>query len=260
MTTSRPSSPLVLTTSWDDGHPLDLKLADLLAKHGIKGTFYTPLQSQRPTMSPAQLKELSTHFEIGGHTLSHVDLIQTPFHIAQSEITQCRLQLQQITGQPCTSFCFPLGHFRASHVKLVKDAGFQLARTVEWMSFDFPRHHHGIAILPTTLQANATSWSALLRNSIKRFKPFNLIRSLRTHGPSWEATLTNLIQLWLHQGGVFHLWGHSWEIDEASDWNRLDRTLAIFAQLHSQIQFRTNDELLDPKLLTHLTPAGTHTF
>ena len=30
----------IVTTSWDDGHKLDLKLAALLKKYNIKGTFY----------------------------------------------------------------------------------------------------------------------------------------------------------------------------------------------------------------------------
>jgi hypothetical protein len=28
-----------ITTSWDDGHPLDLRVAELLAKYGLKDTF-----------------------------------------------------------------------------------------------------------------------------------------------------------------------------------------------------------------------------
>lgn len=30
---------IIVTTSWDDGHKLDLKLAKLLEKHEIRGTF-----------------------------------------------------------------------------------------------------------------------------------------------------------------------------------------------------------------------------
>ena len=32
----------IITTSWDDGHPLDFKLAELLNKYNLKGTFYIP--------------------------------------------------------------------------------------------------------------------------------------------------------------------------------------------------------------------------
>ena len=31
---------MLFTTSWDDGHPSDLHVADLLERYGMKGTFY----------------------------------------------------------------------------------------------------------------------------------------------------------------------------------------------------------------------------
>ena len=37
------SKKTIITTSWDDGHPLDLKLGKLLKQNSIKATFYTPL-------------------------------------------------------------------------------------------------------------------------------------------------------------------------------------------------------------------------
>ena len=30
----------LITTSWDDGNKLDIKVAELLDKYGMKGTFY----------------------------------------------------------------------------------------------------------------------------------------------------------------------------------------------------------------------------
>ena len=61
-----------VTTSWDDGHPLDLRVAELLAKSGLTGTFYVPRSSQKPVMNRSQIRELSNSFEIGAHTLEHV--------------------------------------------------------------------------------------------------------------------------------------------------------------------------------------------
>jgi peptidoglycan/xylan/chitin deacetylase (PgdA/CDA1 family) len=31
---------VTVTTSWDDGHILDVKLSELLKKYNLKGTFY----------------------------------------------------------------------------------------------------------------------------------------------------------------------------------------------------------------------------
>jgi hypothetical protein len=32
--------------------------------------------------------------------------------------------------------------------------------------------------------------------------------------------------LCLARGGVYHLWGHSWEVDARRDWRRLENVLA----------------------------------
>ena len=72
--TTSSSKGLAITTSWDDGHPLDLRIAELLTKYDLQGTFYVPLHNSRPTMSPAQIRELAGSFEIGAHTVNHVRL------------------------------------------------------------------------------------------------------------------------------------------------------------------------------------------
>ena len=65
----------IVTTSWDDGHPLDLKLAELLGKYNIPGTFYIPPEnSERECLTPEGIHELSQYVDIGGHTLRHVCL------------------------------------------------------------------------------------------------------------------------------------------------------------------------------------------
>ena len=46
----------IVTTSWDDGHPLDLRMADLLARYGMTGAFYVPLlYRSRPVMEKSQI-------------------------------------------------------------------------------------------------------------------------------------------------------------------------------------------------------------
>ncbi|WGI17643.1 polysaccharide deacetylase family protein [Methanonatronarchaeum sp. AMET-Sl] len=62
----------VVTTSWDGGHPLDLKLAKLLTKYDIPRTFYIPIDNiERKNMDSKQIKDISKEFEIGGHTYHH---------------------------------------------------------------------------------------------------------------------------------------------------------------------------------------------
>ncbi len=245
MSAHQTTSPAcVITTSWDDGHPLDLRLAELLSKYGLPGTFYAPLRSQRETMSAAQIRELSGSFEIGGHTVSHVDLNSVPLQTGKDEIAGCKQELEAITGRACESFCFPLGHYRAEHLAEVKRCGFTLARTVELMSFDFPRKAAGIAVVPTTVQAYASGQGAVMRNGLKRLNAGNLLRALRCRRDDWSMTADRLLDEFWKTGGVFHLWGHSWEIEESGDWQRLESVFSRISEFRSQAVLLNNHDLL----------------
>jgi peptidoglycan/xylan/chitin deacetylase (PgdA/CDA1 family) len=61
----------LFTLSIDDGHPLDLKIAELLKRYDIPATFYIPLHNSEghPVLQTSALCELAKHFEIGSHTL-----------------------------------------------------------------------------------------------------------------------------------------------------------------------------------------------
>ena len=59
---------LIVTTSWDDGSILDLKLGELLTKHSLKGTFYIPNYSNRVTaLQKDGIRELAAVHEIGDY-------------------------------------------------------------------------------------------------------------------------------------------------------------------------------------------------
>jgi peptidoglycan/xylan/chitin deacetylase (PgdA/CDA1 family) len=239
------TTPAHITTSWDDGHPLDLRLAELLHKYGLPATFYIPLDNKFPLMTPPQMRELSATFELGAHTVHHCDLLTVPDDVARREITDCKNKLEQITGRPCTAFCFPKGHFRRNHVRQVREAGYRMARTVELMSLEMPRVHDGLAIMPTTVQAGPAGFSRVARNSLKRLRPMNLLRHVRYSRSDWVATAAAMVELVLTRGGVFHFWGHSWEIDRMQQWQNVERVFAILAQGKGHAVFTNNSGLTE---------------
>ena len=67
-----------VTTSWDDGHKLDIRLAAMLERAGVAGTFYiAPRSCEIPDdarLTPNEIRSLATGFEIGGHPLTHARL------------------------------------------------------------------------------------------------------------------------------------------------------------------------------------------
>ena len=161
---------LTITTSWDDGHPMDLRVAELLTRYGLPGTFYVPLSNSRPTLSTAEIRGLSQQFEIGAHTVNHVRLTALADSEAQEQVTDSKKQLEDILGKPCSIFCFPGGSLDARGA------------------------------------ISVTERAAYI-------------------------------------GGVFHLCGHSWEIEENGQWRVLDETLAAISKYSKCASLLTNTEL-----------------
>lgn len=236
--------PVYMTTSWDDGHPLDLRVADLLAKHGIAGTFYIPMSNERDTLSPGQLRDLATTFEIGAHTLHHVDLTAVTEDVAWQEIRGSRSWVEDSAGAPCACFCPPLGRYTSRHVPLIRKAGFIGLRSTEFLSLDFPRPQGGLLLMPTTLQAFPHGPSSFARNAIKRMALANLWRYV-VHGcpAEWPVLAEAMLRRAATFGGVFHLWGHSWELQDFGQWQRLEHVLRLMGELAGRTMSVTNGQL-----------------
>jgi peptidoglycan-N-acetylglucosamine deacetylase len=233
-----------VTTSWDDGHPSDLRVAELLAKHGVRGTFYVPMSAENNTMSAAQLRKLSAVFEIGAHTLNHVVLTSATDQQARQEIVSSKSWVEDITGVPCPMFCPPMGKYAARHLGMVRDAAYLGVRSVEMLSLDFPRRKAGLALMPTTVQAYPHARLALARNAIKR-RAFENLWRLAVHGRTvdWPNLACSLLCRCLERGGVFHLWGHSWELQEMDQWQRLDDVLRLMSRFVREAAFLDNGEV-----------------
>ena len=224
-----------ITTSWDDGHPLDLRVAELLQRHGLTGTFYVPMTAATETMTAAQLRELALGFEIGAHTLHHNLLTRATEQQAAREIIDSKSWVESNTGSLCLMFCAPAGKFRRQHLKMLREAGYLGLRSVELLSLDLPRRKAGILLMPTTIQAHSQGFLTLARNAAKRAAFRNLWR-LFLHGRSaeWPKLAQSLLLEAVKFGGVFHLWGHSWEVQENDQWKRLEETFRFMSWFVNQ--------------------------
>ncbi len=238
------TSPTYMTSSWDDGHPMDLRVANLLTKYGIAGTFYVPAATERKAMSAAQFRELIRDFEIGAHTLHHVDLTRVPDRVAWREIVDSKAFVEDQTGASCLCFCPPLGKYESLHLHMIRRAGFLGLRNVELLSLDFPRCQAGVLLMPTTVQAFPHQFSCFARNAIKRKAVGNLWRYI-VYGRSaeWPVLAESLLRHAVCHGGVFHLWGHSWELEDSSQWQRLADVLRLMSGFVHHAPSVTNGQL-----------------
>ena len=102
------TAPRIVTTSWDDGDPLDLKVAELLRARGLPGPFYFPFigQEGRCTLEPAQLRSLASEgFEVGGHGMSHNVLPPLRSKEIAREAGICKNRPEDILGKQVRMFC-----------------------------------------------------------------------------------------------------------------------------------------------------------
>ncbi|MDP7069053.1 MAG: polysaccharide deacetylase family protein, partial [Candidatus Peribacteraceae bacterium] len=139
-----------LTTSWDDGYKLDLKLVELLDQYGIKGTFYVCPRKQhsQELLSKEDIQRISNNHEIGAHTLRHPKLTHLSSIDAKTEIAESKSWVEQITDKPCEMFCYPYGFWNDDIKQMVMSAGYKGARTTERLEFTVNDPH----AMPTTLQ------------------------------------------------------------------------------------------------------------
>ena len=233
-----------ITTSWDDGLPMDLRVADLLAKYGIAGTFYVPAATEMGMTVTAQCRELIPAFEIGAHTLHHVDLTRVTDRTAWQEIADSRAWVEDNTGVSCVCFCPPLGRYESRHLHMIRRAGYLGLRSVEFLSLDFPRRQAGLLLMPTTVQAFPHRFPTYAKNAIKRKALSNLWRYV-IHGRAaeWHVMAESLLRHAIASGGVFHLWGHSWELQDGSQWQRLKDVLSLMSGFIRQAPALTNGQL-----------------
>lgn len=217
----------VVTTSWDDGHKLDLRLAKLLKHYGIGGTFYIAphdfesLESER--LNDNEIIALAENFEIGAHTMTHRSLPLLSFSEARNEIIDSKKYLEKIIAKPVLSFCYPRGKYTSEHVRLVKESGFILARTVKRFALSISNDPFELA---TSIHTYNHFLDVLGVLNFAKWNPLVFFRYYR----KWDILAMAMFDKVVAEGGVFHLWGHSWEIDEYNDWEKIEHVFKYISQ------------------------------
>lgn len=211
----------------------------MLREYGLRATFYISPQNrefaQDDLLSLEEIKDIGSEFEIGAHTLTHRNLPMISPQEAQREIVGCKDMLEQITGSAVNTFCYPRGAYRALHVQLVKGAGYRYARTVRRYSFDMINPYEA----GTSLHIHShRSLFELRRTALfAKFRPIEAWRFL-----DWETLGRAMFEYVLQEGGLFHIWGHSWEIDRNNEWQRLE-DLFRYISGHPSVTYAANGEL-----------------
>lgn len=241
---------LKVTTSWDDGDILDNKLADLLKKYGVKGTFYVTKNYRSDRLSETDIKNISEFHEIGAHTLTHPDLRTLNADKMKEEIDGSKRWLEEVLGKQIKMFCYPKGLFNETAVSVTKAFRFLGARTTNLGSMEMP---NDAFLMNTTLQVYPFPFRKI---DSKKYYVGKLIQPLIQRAPKLIANGVSIFSMnsWLNTAkatfdtafkkeGVFHLWGHSWEIEKYGMWEDLEKLLQYISNKQS-CKYVTNSELI----------------
>ncbi|MGB7337298.1 MAG: polysaccharide deacetylase family protein [Phototrophicaceae bacterium] len=241
---------LTVSTSWDDGDVLDLRIADILNRYELKGTFYVARDFLDTRMSIQDIRDLAQLHEIGAHTLTHPVLTAISLADAKREIEDSKKWLEDVLGQAVDSFCYPKGAHNAQLAGLVKAAGYRMARNVQ-------AYHTSVGdnlfSVPTTLQIYPLPLRplpdvAIWRGWTTRLQP---LRQAIAHQPTfapwrvlnWRDYALSWASYAAEHDGIWHLWGHSWEVEQYQQWQILDETLKHLSERFDCVP-KTNSELV----------------
>lgn len=99
---------------WDDNSANSLVMRDVMARNGLRGTFYLNRTDPKGTFGAEYCAKLMQDgFSIGGHTQTHPKLADVTAGDAFKEILQNRIEREAQTDCPINSFAFPNGQFKA---------------------------------------------------------------------------------------------------------------------------------------------------
>lgn len=223
---------VIVTTSWDDGYPADLELAEILSRYDLPGTFYIPMvgpDGKRTLQSDGIRLLHGAGFEIGGHTVLHTTLTDMSPGRIRAEIFGCKAVLEDTLGEPVSMFCYPKGRFDRTAVACLREAGYRGARTTRVLA---TREKFRPYEMPTTIQAFPTRPMGYIRNLTRRMA-LGALYSYCTRlykKANWVELAKHLFDGVLQHGGIWHLYGHSWELEELHLWDGLEELLAYVAR------------------------------
>lgn len=204
-------------SSWDDGTKYDIRLAQMLKEHNIPAIFYIsnnhPKFYKEDMLSDEQIKMLKRiGFEIGGHTYNHPDDLKLFYEKdCRDEIFKNKEYLENLLGEKITKFCYPRGRYNEDTIRILKEVGYGESRTTMVLNTNIPtnpfRTYTSIHVHPTRREYNGVPWYEVARELYKEAKKKN---------------------------GYFHIFGHSWEIENFGLWEELEDFLTKISE-HSYL-------------------------
>ena len=228
---------MALTLSYDDGVTQDVRLIDIMSKHGLKGTFNintglfnTRGSSVHRRMSADEAIKLyeESGNEVAVHTYEHVYMSEPPIANLTYQVLKDRAELERLTGTIIRGMAYPFGFYCTDNadnvINSLKACGIAYAR-MTGASEAFALPEDWLRLKPTCHH-----------NHPRLTELFNAFLSTRVPPDTKHRVLRPC--------KMFYLWGHSYEFDNDNNWDVIEN-FAKLAGGHDDIWYATNIEIYD---------------
>jgi hypothetical protein len=157
------------------------------------------------------------------------------------EVSQAKKDLEDVLGRQINMFCYPFGKHDRRVRSAVAAAGFVGARTTREFHLE-----PGVEPMQmcTTLLAFPLPFHVRMRHELLTHN-WAGIKRLGQVGSAkrWCDVAIALFEEVLAKGGVWHLWGHSWEIEENGLWSDLEALLTAIAHQEG-VRYLVNGQVI----------------
>ncbi|MBR2634610.1 MAG: polysaccharide deacetylase family protein [Clostridia bacterium] len=221
------------TLSYDDAVESDFRLADLMRKHGVKGTFNVNSGVKRmlyntpqPDLGEPRCRMNRDSFmrffeknrdiaEIAAHGLTHAYFTKMEQSAVTWEVIADRKNLEDWLGIPCRGFAYPYGVYHDESVEALACSGFLYARTTKsTLGFEIP--------------CDPLRWGCTCHH--KNPELMNLAEAFLTLNPEKDRAPY-----------LFSVWGHSYEFNQDHNWELMENLLSLVGG-RDDIWYPTNIE------------------
>lgn len=136
---------------WDDGDVDDIRLVEILKKHGARATFNINPGGWKSERRMAhqfkgeyavyrlmldEMPQVYEGFCIGGHTMTHPSLSAIDPALALAELVECKRYIETHFNQSACGMAYPCGAYNNEVKELVRKAGYLYARTTKNIDLD----------------------------------------------------------------------------------------------------------------------------
>lgn len=224
-----------VTCSYDDGVKQDMRLAETLTAHGLKGTFnYNSYAMRGETMLTKE--EVETYILSKGHEVAlHGSFHRAPGMCRPAEgirdILECRLELEGLFGRIIRGMAYP-------------DSGVRLL--ANGVSYEQVKSYLTELDVAYARTLGADNNDFLMPNDWHRWMP-----TVHHNNPNLMEWLEQFLSPDLISGSVarhfprlFYFWGHSYEFDRDNNWHVVER-LCERLDGHPDVWFATNMEIYE---------------